>query len=221
MTITLTAAEARVLQYLDDVDGDIEDTADVAAALTTQFSAVYRLAASWAPMRFAKEGSVSTSSTGAADLSSLAPQRIVAVNYSSGQARAPIPEASFSDGPTDAYGVRTLKILYVPSLTFPAAGGDSFVWGQSGIDLPELDDLMCLRAASTLSVLLDDTNKQLEALIVRAEKNLERILNPGTGWKIMPLRGRSRDSGLAYVMTSATTLQLVSLRLSSALVGLG
>jgi len=71
--------------------------------------------------------------------------------------------------------------------------------------------LMCLRATSSLTSFMDQPNNQLEALIARAEDDLKGLLRPGT-WTITPLRGRSRDSGFAYVLTDATHLQLINLR---------
>jgi hypothetical protein len=219
LTITLTAARTRVGKVFDDVDAKDATTSNVDDALKTEFHAVYKWAGTLAPRRFAKEtASMASSSTGAVDLTSIAGGRILTVNYVTGTSRSPIPEAAMSSGPSDAQGIKNVKILYLPPLTFPTAPGNNFVWGQSTIDLPELDDLMCLRAASTCSVFLDDGNKQLEKLIARAEENLHRILNPGGGWRIMPLRGRSRDSGLAWVKTDDVTLQLVNARLSSMLV---
>jgi len=218
MTLTLTNGRARVGKYLDDVAAEDATQSDVDAALATEFSAVYKWASNLAPRRFAKEtATTASSSTGAVDLTSIANGRIIAVNYISGTTRWPIPEASMAMGPSDSQGVKNVRIVYIPPLTFPAAGGNNFVWGQSTIDLPELDDLMCLRAASTCSVFLDEGNKQLEKLIARKEADLERILNPGGGWRIMPLRGRSRDSGLAWIKTDDVTLQIVNARLSSSL----
>lgn len=216
MTITLTQAETRVAKYLDDVSNVDASTSNIDDALKTEFNAVYRWASNFAPLRFAKESaSMTSSSTGAVTLTGIG--RILSVSYISGTSRWPIPEASMATGPADAQGTKSVKIVHVPPLTFPASGGTSFAWGQSTIDFPELDDLMCLRAASTCSAFLDVANKQLERLIARAEENLMRILNHGGGWRIMPLRGRTRDSGLAWIKTDDATLQLVAARISALL----
>ena len=221
MALTLTAAETRVAQYLDDVADAVAATADIAAALAVEFPVVYKMAARAQPAKFAKETSITTTSAGVGDLTSLAPERILAVNYFSGSTRIPIPESSLADGPENALVSLTLKLHYLPGLTFPASGSTNFVWGQSSIDLPELDDLLCLRAASRLCVFLDEDNSQLEKLIARTERDLERISEPGAGWRIMPLRGRSRDSGYGWVKTDHVTLQLVIARASSSLATVG
>lgn len=211
MSITLTEARTRILKLADDVDGLTADSTTVQDdALRAAFHAVYLAAASWAPQRFAKEGDVTTNSSGAGDLSSLDPVRILAVSQSTSGSRLPVPPANLADGPTNVSGAKTLKITYLPALTFPATGSDAFVWGQSSLDLPILDDLLCLRAASTITALQNQPNDQLERLIARAEKDAQNLANFST-WRVMPLRGRSWDSGLCYVMTDAVTLQLVRL----------
>lgn len=211
MTITLTLARARALKLADDVDGLAADSDTVKDdALNAAFHAVYNQATQIAPERFAKEASVSTDANGVADLSSLDPVRILSVSYFTNNTRAPIPAARLADGPTNVLGVKTLKILYIPALTFPASGAANFVWGQSEIDLPLLDDLLCLRAASVITAINDEPNGHLERLIARAEKDAQNIAGFST-WRVMPMRGRSADSGLAYAMTGATSLQIVRL----------
>jgi hypothetical protein len=214
MTSTLTAAETRVASYLDDASNADASTAQIDDALAVAFPVVYERAITIAPLRFMLEASKDTDANGKLDLTTLspAPLRLVSVNYAvSGITRTPIPAASLADGPQNATGVKTLLISYIPAVTFPANGGANFVWGQSSLNLPQLDDLMCMRAASALTIYMDQPNATLEAAITRAERDLDRMLNPTT-WKIMPLRGRSRDSGFGYVLTDATSLQLVNLR---------
>lgn len=211
MSITLTLARARILKLADDVDGVVADTTTTQDdALKNAFHAVYLQASAIAPERFALEGSVTTDANGVADLSSLDPVRILSVAYASGVARSPVPPCRLSDGPSNVLGAKTLKIVYLPALTFPAAVGDNFVWGQSGLDLPILDGLMCLRAASELTALQDQANAALEKLIARAERDAQLVANFST-WRVMPQRGRSRESGLCYAMTAATSLQIVRL----------
>ncbi len=211
MSITLTLARARALKFSDDVDGLAADSTTVQDdALKAAHNAVYQQAAAWAPQRFAIESTVTTDANGVGDLSSLDPVRILAVSHFSSSTRSPIPPASLSDGPTNIIGVKTLKVLYIPAITFPATGSDVFVWGQAGLDLPLLDELLCLRAASTITAIFDEPNAHLERLIVRAEKDAQTIAGFST-WRVLPLRGRSGDSGLCYAMTAATSLQLVRL----------
>lgn len=211
MSITLAQARTRILKLADDVDGIVADSTTMQDdALTAAFHAVYLQASALAPDRFAKEASVSTSSTGAADLSSLDPVRILGVSHVSGVTRLPIPPCRLSDGPSDVAGVKTLKISYLPALVFPEETDDAFEWGQAALDLPALDALMCLRAASELTALQDQANASLERLITRAERDASLIANFST-WSVMPMRSRSRDSGLCYAMTDAVTLQLVRL----------
>lgn len=208
MSLTLTEARALVAKYIDDADAIVAATADIDQALETAQNQVYLQASTWAPQRFSKEASFTTSSAGTADLSSADPIRILAVNLSSGQSRLPIPPVSLHDGPTDVLGVKTLKVAYIPPLTFPASGGADFVWGQSSLDLPILDDLMCLHAASICTAFLDQPNKQLEFRLKVAEEKAQNVLNHTT-WRVMPLRDRTRDSGLGYVLTDPVSLQIV------------
>lgn len=211
MTITLTEARTRILKLVDDVDGIVADSDTVKDdALKSAFHAVYLQAAQHAPQRFAKTTQVTTDANGEADLSTLDPVRILSVSHYASNARSPIPAMRLDDGPTNALGVKTLEISYLPALAFPASGAANFAWGQADLDLPILDDLLCLRAASTLTALMDQPNAQLELLIARAEKDVANIANFST-WRVMPLRGRSTDSGLGYVMTDAVSLQLVRL----------
>lgn len=208
MSITRDNAVTRMSKYLDDVDNVDASTSEAQDALKTAHWETYLQASMWAPQRFQTETTVTTSSAGVGDLSSLDPVRILAVNEYASGTRYPIPAASLSDGPTNVSGVRTLKVLYLPALTFPSSGSAEFAWGQSGIDLPFLDDLMCLKAAAKLTVFLDRQNKQLEREIEKATQQAQRLMNLST-WRVMPLRGRSRKSGLAYVMTDAVSLQIV------------
>ena len=212
MSVTLTVARTRVKKYLDDVDGLVADSDTVTdAALEVAQHAVYLQATAWAPQRFQIEGNVTTNGSGVGDLSSLDPVRVLAVNHYSGNSRQPIPAGSFTDGPTNVLAAYTLKILYIPKLTFPATGGDAFVWGQSALDIPLLDDLMCLHAASHLTLLKDAHNRQLERRLEVIENKAKNVLNFST-WKVMPLRGRSGDSGLVYLMTDPVSLQLAVMR---------
>lgn len=210
MSITLTEARALVATYLDDEEAVVAATADIDSALEVSFHAVYLQAQAWATQKFSKEASVTTSAAGAADLSSIDPVRIVAVNQWNGAARSPIPPMALSDGPTNVLGVRTLKLVYIPALTFPASGAATFDWGHASLDLPLLDDLLCLHAASHMSLLQDQQNQQLEQRIKVLEEKAEHLLN-FTQWRVMPLRGRSSDSGLGFVMTDPVTLQIVRL----------
>ncbi len=211
MSITLTLARARVLKYADDVDTLAADSTTVQDdALAAAHHAVYLQASTWAPQRFAKEASVTTASTGVADLSSIDPVRILSVSHFSGNTRSPIPAANLADGPTNILGAKTLKLTYLPALTFPSSGSAVFEWGQAALDFPLLDDLLVLRAASAITAIFDEPNGHLEKLIARAERDIQAVANFST-WRVLPLRSRSRESGLCYVMTDATSLQLVSL----------
>jgi hypothetical protein len=207
---TLTQARALVQTYLDDEDSDLAATADIDQALEVAQNMVYLQAQSWATQRFAKEVSISTSAAGVADLGSYDPLRIVAVAQWNGASRDPIPAMSLSDGPTNVSGVRSLKVTYIPPLAFPSAGGNNFVWGQSSLDLPLLDDLMCLHAAAHLNLIHDVENKQLDRRIAALEDKAQHILG-FSQWRVMPLRNRSQDSGLGYVMTDPVSLQIVRL----------
>jgi hypothetical protein len=209
VSITLTLARARALKFSDDVDGLAADSTTVQDdALKAAHHAVYMQAANMAPQRFAVEATVTTNASGVGDLSAIDPVRILSLSHFEGVSRSPIPASNLSDGPTSVLGVKTLKLVYIPALTFPATGTDVFTWGQSSLDLPLLDDLMVLRAASAITAIYDEPNAHLERLIARAEKDAQMIANFST-WRVMPLRGRSRDSGLCYVMTDAVSLQLV------------
>lgn len=211
MSITLAQARTRILKLADDVDQLAADSTTVQDdALRAAHHAVYLQASEWAPLRFAKEASVTTDANGKADLTALAPVRILAASQSDSNTRRPIAPCSLADGPTNVAAVRTLKIVYLPALTFPADAAAVFTWGQTGLDLPLLDDLMCKRAASEITALMDQPNGHLERLVARAEKDAQQIANFVT-WRVMPMSSRSRDSGLCYAMTDANSLQLVTL----------
>lgn len=204
MTILDTAARTRILALCDDVDAVTATTALQDAALLAAFHATYLQACATAPDKFSMEASVTTNAAGVGDLSAIDPMRILAVNLFVTPTRTPIPMARISDGPTNALGVKVLKVQYFPALAFPA-GGASFVWGQASLDIPALDDLMCKRAASELCALMDQPNGHLEKLVARAEADAG-LVSSFSQWRTM--RG-GRSSGLSYVMTDAVSLQLV------------
>ena len=105
---------------------------------------------------------------------------------------------------------RTLRVRHIPALSFPAADADAFVWGQSDVNLPLLDDLLVLHAAAQLKVTDDEESRTLAGRIKAAEDALQVMLDRD-GWSSAPLiaPGCYGDPGLAYILTDATTLQLV------------
>lgn len=212
----LNVGRARVLKMVDDEDGDrfdeAGDSAEVDAALATGQQEVAQLAFNTGSNIFAQETTVTTSSAGVANLTSIKPHRIDYVSISVGGERLNVSPVRFDEAPANASGVQTLGIVYVARPTFPATPSDPFVWGHANVTSTAiLDQLMCVIAACDLLITEGEVNRVLEQ---RKEELKAAVLSTFSvpGWSVTPIDSFTvggRDSGLGYIMTAPDTLQLV------------
>lgn len=212
MSLSLTDARTRVGFLLDSAIGVRFTTTDVDAALATaQYEAMLHAVTAGANI-FTKTGTVTTSSAGVGDLSTLAPLKLVNVTYVSGSTRLQVVPSRQADVVQHYQAAVPLTVTYVPRPTFPASGAANFVWGSATINLPPLDDLMCVIAASHLKATDGEQNIVLEARKLELKGTVSSLINI-PGWSVMSMDSGlraigGRGAGFVYVMTAFDTLQL-------------
>lgn len=215
----LSEARTKVLKLLDDESGARYDAdgskSEVDTALKTAQGEAWTEAVSAGANLFQTEAAFSSSSAGVVDLSSITPRRIVNVALANGTTRLAVLPVRLDDVLTTYASIVTLRVAYVPGVTFPAGAGSSFVWGSASVAadvVAPIEALMCAIAASdiapkdaTVNALLERRKDELRASI--------RKLASVPGWTIMPLgapTGRSKRAAFGYVTgTAPHTLQLV------------
>jgi len=209
----LSEARARVLRHLDD-DGsrynEANDYAEIDFELRSAQQEAWQLAISAAPQAFQVEGTA-TASAGAVSLTSLAPQVITSVVIYDGGARLKVPQVLFQTAPQNYTGSHSLRITYVPRVSFPASAGAAFTWGSRTTGGDMLDALTCALAAQALIVRSAKPNPQLDARIERLERSVRETLSP-SAWSVLPLDAYAvapMDSGLGYILTGEDALRLV------------
>jgi hypothetical protein len=208
------AAAARVRFFVDDKDSAAFTDAEILDALTTAQAETFLAATRLAPGLFATETSVSSSANGSVSLSTLDPLRLVQVSTTlDSGARTPVRPARFSDGYANAAGITALKLVYIPKVVFPSSGSTVFDW--AGVEVPQLDELLCLTAASTLKVMEAEANRQLSERKAELVESLRMLWDGTPTAYAIPMAVAWRSSrlvhsrSLAYLMTAPQTLQLV------------
>lgn len=207
----LSEARTRVRRHVDDEDSVRFVDAEVDDALRSGQIEAHRLAYLSAPSLFAVEGSISTTSAGIADVSALAPARILNVAVSSGSQRLTVSPVRMDAAPTDAAGVQSLKITYVARVSFPTASGNPFVWGHANVNGDDIAALMCILAAGELLIKDGAVNQALESREAKLRASVASAAGI-PGWTVLPLDSFSdpgAQSCFSYVMTAPDTLQLV------------
>ncbi len=210
----LSEARTRVARMVDDAantrftattDGDID------TALRTAQQEAWAIAAGAAPSHYGVEGTLSSSSAGVLDLSSINPLKILALyTYSSGQRLNVLPVHRL-EAPTNATAAVACAIAYVPRCTFPASAATAFTWGHANVDdTGVLDAFMCALAATELLITEAKTNPVLEA---RKAELRDTLLSKSAqnSWSVLPLDSwmNVADSGLGFIMTAPDQAQLV------------
>lgn len=222
--LTLAAARKRLLKLADDVDGarfnvDAEDIATIASiaeldeALAVGQEEAWALAVSANRTLFMQEASVSSSSTGVVDLTTLKPMMpIDALNQVDGQMRLKITPMQLLQAPINVDGVKTLKVVYVARVTFPIAAATAFAWGHANVTLvKQIERLMLNIAAAELLITEGAPNPVLEKRRDELKLSLVSFLE-GSGWSVIPfddLAASTRESGYGFVQTAPDTLQIV------------
>lgn len=212
MTLSLTDARTRVGFLLDSEIGIRFTNTDIDAALASaQYETLLHAVTAGANI-FTKTGTVTTSTAGVADLSTLAPLKVVNVVYKSGSTKLQVVPSRQADVIQDYQAAVSLTVTYVPRPSFPASGAANFVWGSSTINLPPLDDLMCVIAASHLKATDAEQNVVLDARKAELKGTVASLINI-PGWSVMSMDSSlraigGRGAGFVYVMTGFDTLQL-------------
>jgi hypothetical protein len=218
MAMTLADMRLRVRKYVDDVaqkrwDTDGNNT-DVDGALTTAIAEAFSLVVAAGASSYRSTVNVTASTTGLVDLSAVKPLRLYAVRLTSGAS----PYQSFAEVLPTTQGqwrcqhnaAETLSITCIPSAVFPASSGVPVIWGVSGLDVPELDQLACAIAASQLKADEGEDNPALERR--KAELRAAVMGRPDmTSWAVSdPYRSSPFGRPLLYyVALNPNALQLV------------
>jgi hypothetical protein len=212
----LSEARTRLLKLVDDHEGvrfDADgDAVELDAALRTGQAEAWALAVQSNRALFRLTASVSSSSAGLVDLTSLgAMLPLESVAMTQGPWRGKVSPASISEAAPLVEGVHTLSVAYLPLAVFPASAGTAFAWWNAAAVAPHLDMLTLCFAASDLLIKDAAVNQALELRKAELRDTITARLS-GSGWSVLPmdeLAGVDRRSGLAYVQASATSIQLV------------
>lgn len=203
---TRLALRTRVAAYIDDVDAARWSTSEIDDALTAAQQQAWLVAYTATPDLYQQEASVATTS-GSANLSTLAIQDIVSVSINNGgtqSVRIPVPRVSAAAVQAIHSTSETLIINYIPRLTYPATTGDSFLWPSAANAL--LDDLMVLIAANALLSTKDGV--QNAALIARMEELKAQIKAQAPSVTIIPIRllKGAVNNGVKYYLKGGSSL---------------
>ena len=213
MTITLTAAIARVRFLLDDTDANpLVSDADITSALSVAQEEVWQMVVTSGANIFYQQATITTTATGGANIASITPIKIANVARNVGTYRTQIPPARVYDSYTNIQQPIDLVITYVPRAAFPATGGDPFVWSQSTISLATLDQLMIHIAASQCWV---RTGEPPNAAIEKRKQELVDSINTLVSipsWSATPVGATNRSvqtSGMAWIRVAHDALQII------------
>jgi hypothetical protein len=223
MAQTVADARGNVSQFLDDPNNIRWSTTQIDAGLATALSACVSAYVSAGGSAFNEEASFTTSSTGLASLSTVAPLldiRGVQGSFGSGTNTTftAIPAALRADRYMLAQSVYTLSIVYVrdfalsTTTTHPLVGNGA----TAAASWPEFDMWICMKAALLLGIKDNDQRPMLANLEAQARQNvLNRINTPKAYPLSLPRNAPQLWAMLSYVYTTsptAPTLQLVRAR---------
>lgn len=207
----LSEGRSRVRRFTDSVNDPRFSDADIDDALKTAQLEAWQFAVAQGTRIFQLEASVTTSGQGVADLTTIKPIDIINVSLFSGSTRLVVSPCRHDEAPTFVTSALTLKIVYVPRVSFPAGPSSAFVWGTAAITSTDtMDSLMCAIAASELKVTEAEVNAGLEARKNELKVSVASQLSI-PGWSVRPLDSFTvgdRDAGMSWLMTAPDTLQL-------------
>lgn len=208
----LSEARSRVRNVIDDVEAERQTTAQVDAALKAGQAEALLWAVSEGSNLFTLEASITSSSAGVVNLSSLTPLRVSGVSIRSGTSRFPVRPCSPMDVLETYAAAETLLVSYVPRPVFPASDSAAFVWSSSAVSVPPLDGLMCMIAASELKITEGEQLAGLEARKEELRKAAKHLIDIPQ-WTNGPGRASrypsTRLSGVSWYASAPDTLQLV------------
>jgi hypothetical protein len=215
MPISLTTARTRLRRVVDDSDANplFSDTALDDALRTAQYETTQLVVGAGSNL-FNVEAAKTSSSTGAVDMATEAPLKIIYVQLTQGNMRLQVQPARSTDWLGKVLAPQALIVGYVARPTFPPTAGDTFQWGSATVDAPLLDDLMIVLAAISLRLQVEDGPSP--ALLAREERLREAAINSLNipSWTVTPLSQATlyptgRYAGFQWVMTSRDAMQLV------------
>ena len=218
----LTLADARTLigQFLDDPNNRRWTTAQIDAALQHALTTCLSDYVSNGGSQFDTELSVSTASTGVADLTSITPiLKIVSVQalYGSSQFE-PVLECRPQDRGWLESAVYALRVIYVRDYVLPTTTTFNIV-GNGATSAPSwfaFDRWICAEAARQLGIKDAEQRAGLEALAGEARRSvLERQNSPRTYPLPIPQSTWTAYRRLSYIFTpdmTAPSLRLVRAR---------
>lgn len=210
----LSEARTQVAQLVDDEAAEKYSTTEIDNALKTAQLETWQHAVGSGSNAFNVDAAFTSTSAGVVDLSSVAPRRIVSVAHVVSTRRLKVQPVRFDDSPQDHASAESLRIVYVPKVTFPASAGTAFTWGHANIDTSMFDQLMSVIAASHLKIKESEVNAMMERRKDELRALVLETLSIPT-WTVVPLdslAGRSNGSAdFSYVMTAPHTMQLVDL----------
>lgn len=213
MTMTLAQAITRTRFLLDDTDANpLVTDAEITTALEVAQEEVWRLVVTSGANVFNQQATLSSSTAGVVDLSSIKPIDVVNVAIVVGNMRTQVRPVRVFDYAHAVLAVYSLAVTYIPRVTFPTLSSDPFVWSTAAISSTTLDQLVCHIAASQCWVRTGDPpNAAIERRKDELLASIATIVSIPS-WSATPLneRGTERDSGIFWVRTAHDQLQLVS-----------
>lgn len=204
----LSDGRAAVRLLIDDLLGNLATDAQVDSALTTgQYEAALFCVSSGSTIML-QEATITTGSTGLADLSSIRPLKIHNVAISVGGYRSRIDPINVQDISSLYQGAQTITVAYTPRPTFPSGPTQPFVWGNAAVSLPPLDEYMCCVAASQIKATDGEVNPIIEQRKAELLKQVMGLIN-NPSWVVSGMgRTRNYSMGIQWAVTLFDTLQL-------------
>lgn len=181
MTDYMTLADARTWTafLVDDTSNKRFSTTDLDTALQGAVSACMEDFVSRGLQHFTRFQSVSTDSTGLADMSSYSPRTISGVQIEVGSSYYLLGSVNHIKKTRKDNTVRTLEVAYVPRHTFPTTTTHPLI-GSGATSLGSFrtfDELCCAVAAQTLLVRNNEINPALENMKVARERSIMTMVD--------------------------------------------
>lgn len=207
----LSEGRTRLAKMLDDAANDRWDSTEIDDALKSGQLEAWQVAINGGDRSYNVEAAFSATAAGLVDLTSVKPKRIVSVYQFTNGERLLVEPIRFEEAPSNLALAAALRIVYVPTVSFPASAGAAFIWGHADIETALLDELMLLIAFSALKP-KDAERDHFAERRVKLEQKVEEGPS-GAQWSVLPLdslsSNRQRHAAFGYVSTAPHKLQLV------------
>jgi hypothetical protein len=216
MTMTFAQFRARTRRILDDSTSSTQEqrwsVADIDQVMPAAQSEAIDIV-SHASDALVVTSALTTTTAGVLDLTAVRPLRIVRVQLADSTLRLTVPPSRVGDETALEQSARPLIVSYVPGPIPPSADGDPFVWGASGLSLPQAEELVCVLAA----LMLKPTEGEELAGLRRRRDDLVASLTRSSSvpsWVPMTLAktgpyGRGYMAPFMWQMSGPSQLQLV------------